>query len=108
MGMRQTLAAQWLDHVQRWRTSGLSRAAYCSREALSLSAFCYWISKSNRQRESSSGPALTLVAARAQWLPSAQEEVQALTLRTPEGWQLSFAHCPPASWLREVLGAVER
>ncbi len=68
MGTRQTHAAQWLGHVQRWRRSGLTRAAYCSREALSLSAFCYWITKSNRGSEHAPPQSLTLATSRAQWL----------------------------------------
>ena len=109
MGTREALAARWLDHVARWRTSGVSRAAYCAREGLSESAFGYWIAKANRgERERGAAP-LTLVAARAQWLDvQAGNEAGALTLRSPEGWQLCFAQCPPARWLRELLDGAGR
>lgn len=104
MASRQAQAAQWLDHVAHWRASGLSRAAYCTRERLSESALGYWVAKANRvEREVRTAP-LTLVAGQPPWL-GGTEGVQAgaVTLRSPEGWQLSFAQCPPARWLRELL-----
>lgn len=109
MGTRQEQASQWLGEVARWRASGLSRAAYCAREGLSVSAFGYWVSKANRGAQMPTP--LTLVAARPQWLAtSAQSQMNAggLTLRTPEGWQLSFAQCPPARWLRDLLDGATR
>lgn len=66
MGTRQEQASQWLGEVARWRASGLSRAAYCAREGLSVSAFGYWVAKANRGVQA---PApLTLVAGQPQWL----------------------------------------
>lgn len=104
MGTREALATQWLDHVARWRASGLSRAAYCAREALSESAFGYWVAKANRVARTVTGEPLALVAGRAPWLiGSGGAATGALTLRSPEGWQLSFAQCPPPGWLRELL-----
>lgn len=35
-------AASWKSHLDGWRVSGLSQAAYCSRHGLSLSSFGYW------------------------------------------------------------------
>lgn len=109
MGTRQEQASQWLGEVARWRASGLSRAAYCAREGLSVSAFGYWVSKANRGVQA---PApLTLVAGQPQWL-SAPAPIEAgtggLTLRTPEGWHLSFAQCPSAAWLCELLAGANR
>lgn len=104
MGTREALATQWLGHVKRWRASGLSRAAYCARERLSASAFGYWVSKANRGARALAPEPMTLVAGRPQWIGApARCEASALHLRTPEGWQLSFAQCPPAGWLRELL-----
>lgn len=33
--------AYWRDHQRKWEVSGLSRTAYCQREALKLSSFDY-------------------------------------------------------------------
>ena len=109
MGKREVLARHWLGHVGRWRTSGLSRSAYCAREDLSVSAFGYWVSKANHRGRETEAEPLTLVAGRAQWLGTPENlGGGGLSLRTPAGWQLSFAQCPPASWLRELLEGTER
>ncbi len=38
---KEDLLAFWRAHAQQWKLSGLSRAAYCQREGLSLSSFDY-------------------------------------------------------------------
>jgi len=109
MGSRHSLATQWLGHVEQWRTSGLSQAGYCAREGLSVSAFGYWVAKANRGARTQGPQSLTLVAARAQWLDlPGRAEASTLTVRSPGGWQLSFAQCPPAAWLRELLDGAGR
>ncbi len=35
-------AAWWKPHLDGWRNSGLSQAAYCRQHGLSLSCFGYW------------------------------------------------------------------
>lgn len=108
MGTRQARAAQWLEHVTRWRASGLSQSAYCAREALSESAFGYWVAKANKGALRLNSTPLTLVAARAQWVEPAMREAAALRVCSPDGWQLSFVERPPAGWLRELLGGERR
>ena len=34
--------AYWEKHIKAWRTSGLSRNAYCQREGLKPTTFDYW------------------------------------------------------------------
>ena len=34
--------AFWLDHVQRWQNSGLSKIAYCNQHNLKSSNFYNW------------------------------------------------------------------
>ena len=34
--------AFWLNHVQRWQESGLSKAAYCQQHNLKASNFYHW------------------------------------------------------------------
>lgn len=109
MDRRKGVAAHWLGQVERWRTSGLSRAAYCTREGLSASAFGYWVSKSNKQAQGGAAPPLTLVAGQPPWRAAPQSlDTGAMTLCTPDGWQLSFAQCPPVPWLRELLEGARR
>ena len=47
---------QWEEHMRRWRSSGISQAAYCRRNALKLSTFQYW-----KKRLREMAPAVTLV-----------------------------------------------
>lgn len=104
MDTRKGAAAHWLGHVERWRASGLSRAAYCAREGLSRSGFGYWVSKSAKQASQDGAQPLTLVSGQPPWRSAPLSLApSALTLRTGAGWQLSFAQCPPAAWLRELL-----
>jgi len=40
-----TKAAFWQAHLIAWRNSGLSQAAYCHQQGLSLPCFGYWRGK---------------------------------------------------------------
>ena len=44
--IRQNRAARWLAHVEQWRHSGMSKAAYCKAHGLNFSSFRYWLRKS--------------------------------------------------------------
>ena len=39
-------SAFWLDHIEQWQQSGLSRVEYCKRASLELHKLRYWITKS--------------------------------------------------------------
>ena len=38
----------WLEHVRSWRTSGLSRTAFCERRSLSPSASHRWVARARQ------------------------------------------------------------
>jgi hypothetical protein len=38
----------WLEHVRSWRASGLSRATFCERHSLNLSAFHQWVARARQ------------------------------------------------------------
>ena len=38
----------WLEHVHFWRSSGLSRAAYCERHHLNPRAFHQWVARARQ------------------------------------------------------------
>jgi len=44
--IRQNRAARWLAHVEHWRHSGMSKAAYFTAHGLNFSSFRYWLRKS--------------------------------------------------------------
>ena len=49
----------WLNHVQRWKHSGLSKAAYCEQHKIKAGSFYNWSSKTNV--EHSTDPVAQLV-----------------------------------------------
>ena len=46
----------WRKQVAAWRESGLSRAAYCRREAVSASSLGHWVRRFAREPENLSTP----------------------------------------------------
>ncbi|MDO9583044.1 MAG: hypothetical protein Q7J24_08020 [Desulfomicrobium sp.] len=44
--IRQNRSSRWLAHVEQWRQSGMSKAAYCNEQGLNFSSFKYWLRKS--------------------------------------------------------------
>ncbi len=94
-------ASQWLRHVEQWRTSGLTRSAYCQQHGLTVHAFGYWI-KRHRTDASADSQALTLVPVKAMnqhgaLLPSD------LILHCPNGSKLHLPSTTPAAWLGALL-----
>jgi hypothetical protein len=55
----QALSQQWHQHIEDWRTSGLSQQAFCRDRGLSFNQFHYWRKKlthppANKKRSCSS------------------------------------------------------
>jgi hypothetical protein len=79
----QTLSRKsfWQRHVNQWRTSGLSKMAYCRQYSLAYHQMVYWSSKEQKpvadQSEKSSGFVAVTVAAAA--------SDQSLSVRLPNG-----------------------
>ena len=95
---------QWLEHITRWRESGLTRSVYCQQQNISMHAFGYWL-KRHRPQSVPTGQtgALTLVAAKvtsrgAETLPGE------LILHCPNGSKLHMPSTTPALWLGTLLG----
>jgi hypothetical protein len=42
----------WKEHIENYRSSGLSQIDFCSRHGLKLSTLGYWITYFNRQQQS--------------------------------------------------------
>jgi hypothetical protein len=59
MANKQTF---WRGHIDAWRQSGLSQAAYCTQHDLSLSSFAYWRHK--RSKPSASTAIVPVVVSR--------------------------------------------
>ena len=78
-------AAFWRRHLAAWRDSGLSQAAYCRRQDISLSSFGYWRGK--RDAVPASPALLPLVVSP---VPSSMDRIEVtlpngLQVRLPSG-----------------------
>ena len=105
----------WEKHIKAWRTSGLSRQAYCQREGLKPTTLDYWrpliVSnhadvKTINQAVSSSD--ITLVPVKlADSLSDAPIEMMAqgqpLKLKSPSGWEMQLPSNVNTNWLIDVL-----
>ena len=52
----------WLEHVGRWRQSGMSKSVYCAAHSLSLHSFRYWLRKSRSSLDTIPAVQPTVVA----------------------------------------------
>ena len=44
----------WVDHIEAWRASGMSRAEYCQTHGLSRKTFGWWTWRLDQERPASS------------------------------------------------------
>ena len=98
--------AYWEKHIKAWRTSGLSRNAYCQREGLKPTTFDYWRplivsdqAEVKMVKQAVSGNDITLVPIAVDPPDeSAASEIMSLTrdhplgqplkLKSPSGWEM--------------------
>jgi hypothetical protein len=70
----------WQRHVRAWQSSGLSQAAYCQAQQLSLARFGYWRKRCSAISATSLLPAV---------IPVLRElSTGGAQLRSPGGWQI--------------------
>lgn len=92
----------WQHQLSAQARSGLSKAAFCQQQQLSLATFYYWAKKLNTE-PSAATPALIPLQLCAE-VPAAS--VAPLILTSPSGWQLSFPPSTPPETLRAVLAVL--
>ena len=105
--------AYWAKQVKDWRSSGLSRNAYCKREGLKPTTFDYWrpLIVSDRAEDKAvkppvSGNDITLVPvalAPGGPRPVAHPVGQPLKLKSPSGWEMNFPASIEPNWLIAIL-----
>ena len=110
--------AYWTKQVKDWRSSGLSRNAYCQREGLKPTTFDYWRplivsdhaeAKAVKQPVSGNDITLVRVAVMAPGHPvdpprgdapfEAMALGQPLKLKSPSGWELQLPVNVDTKWL---------
>lgn len=98
--------AYWREQVAAWRRSGLSRAAYCRREAVSASSLGHWVRRLAREQiDGDAVPVIVAVSPRqlAPGLRDASSEFAPLRLRVSERFRVDIAGDFPAPALRKLL-----
>jgi hypothetical protein len=86
----------WGRHIEAWRVSGLSQAAYCRLQGVSPR---YFRKKLQADRASASASAQALIPVR---VDSAATGV-GMVLHTPRGYRLELPALVSPGWLAEVL-----
>jgi hypothetical protein len=83
---QQRTATFWQDHIEAWKQSGLTQAAYCRNHGLHVKSFGRKLSKGRAAHKSSTLP-LTLVPA------SVIHSVTLGTVRlhSPGGWRIELS-----------------
>ena len=85
----------WTKHVQNWKDSQLTQAAYCQQHGLNPKSLAYRV----RCHKQATRPAVTLVPLAVQE-PSVGGE---LLLQHANGWQLTLPSDVEANWLAGLL-----
>lgn len=89
----------WSGHLTGWRSSGLSRRAYCEQEGLSASSFDYWQRRLRVKVTAGTDKGLTLVPVQLEKPASAATWI----LRSPGGWSLELPAAVTARFVADVL-----
>ncbi|HZX70337.1 MAG TPA: IS66 family insertion sequence element accessory protein TnpB [Rhodanobacter sp.] len=51
------VAVQWAEHVRRWRSGGLTRAAYCAEHGVKAATLSYWAWRLGKTQRAVAAPA---------------------------------------------------
>ena len=113
--------AYWAEHIKAWRTSGLSRHAYCQRERLKPTTFDYWrplITPGHADikvvKQPASGNSITLIPVAVKAAehrvdvardapPESMALGQPLKPKSPSGWEMQLPSNVNTRWLIDVL-----
>ena len=80
----------WKQHIEGWRSSGLSQKAYCESHCISVSNFGYW-----RKRFAKPGKLIPVTVARPRGV---------VNIHLPSGVRIEL----PAESLVEVIPLIDR
>jgi transposase len=98
-------------HVQAWRRSGLTQAAYCEKHELNRHTLAYWCSQTRRRKDRVSDTASArFVPLRVKDAVRVEKDEAvasaALELWFPSGLRARIAAGMDAEWAAAVLGSV--
>lgn len=110
--------AYWSKQITAWQASGLSRNAYCKREALKPTTLDYWRAlivanhaKVKTVKQAARGSDITLVPVAlapghrlASDPPRAVVLPEMIKLKSPSGWEMQLPANIEPQWLIAILG----
>ena len=105
-------AKRRVGHVQGWRRSGLTQAAYCEKHKLNRHTLAYWCSQTQRRKDrvSDTASAARFVPLRVKDAVRVEKDesvaAAALELWFPSGLHARIAAGTDAQWVAAVLGTV--
>jgi len=96
--------AQWQRHVEAWRESGLSQAAYCHQQGLKRKTFSVWTRRVEGDVSLNKDAPLELISVQLK-PPSAPvaSTPASVMLRLANGVQLELSTAASPGWLAELL-----
>lgn len=94
------LSVHWTTHINAWKSSGLSQAAYCRQHQLTYTTFSARLSELRAQVKSSPSAPAVLLPIHVQPHPSPEV---GLVLHHAKGHRLVLPVGVSATWLAELL-----
>ena len=95
--------AHWRRHVEAWRESGLSQAAYCHQQGLNRKTFSVWTRRIQDNLSLNKNASLELLPVHLEPLAAVTSNQASVKLRFEHGTQLELSTAVPPHWLAELL-----
>jgi hypothetical protein len=96
--------AHWQRHVEAWRESGLSQAAYCQQQGLNRKTFSKWTRRVQVDLSLDKDAPLDLLPVQLEPSPPVASTQASMMLRlVAHGAQLELSTAVPPRWLAELL-----
>ena len=98
---------QWCRHVEAWRESGLSQAAYCHQQGLNRKTFSVWTRRVQVDLSMDKNVPLGLLPVQVEPSASVASTQASMMLRLAHGAQLELSTDVPPRWLAELLRCLD-
>ena len=95
--------AHWRRHVEAWRESGLSQAAYCHQQGLNRKTFSVWTRRFQGDLSLDKDAPLELLPVQLEPSAPVASTQASVMLRLAHGAQLELSTAASPRWLAELL-----
>jgi len=93
----------WRRHVEAWRESGLSQAAYCQQQGLNRKTFSVWTRRVQGDLSLDKNAPLELLPIQLESSTPVASTPSSVMLRLAHGAQLELSTAASPRWLAELL-----